>query len=325
MKCVLCQKDFDSLKGLNSHLTYCEKTIHLKPIIIRMYVVDLLGIKEISKITSINKCKIIEYLGDNKRNASEANVVAHKKFPDKFKHSEEAKKKMRDSHIKWMKEHPEKTAWRLANLSYPEKLFLNKMKELKWDDKYLVIREKSMFPFYIDFAFDNEKVAVEIDGSQHLEEDRKRRDDEKDKLLIENGWMVLRFSDKEIKTNISNCFFIIEKYLNEKFIPSLKRVGIVKELKKRNKKEKNSNGLTDDQINGCKKQRMVERPSYDSLIKEIEELGLEGVGRKYGVTGRSIKKWIKYYEKYENCKTNQLNHYLNKKYKQRQKQYIKNI
>lgn len=40
-------------------------------------------------------------------------------------------------------------------------------------------------------------------------------------------------------------------------------------------------------------QRKVNRPSYDILVQEIEEFGLEGTGRKYGVTGNSIKKWIK--------------------------------
>ena len=46
------------------------------------------------------------------------------------------------------------------------------------------------------------------------------------------------------------------------------------------------------------KRRTVERPSLDELKKEIELLGLEGTGRKYNVTGNSIKKWVKTYEKY---------------------------
>ena len=44
--------------------------------------------------------------------------------------------------------------------------------------------------------------------------------------------------------------------------------------------------------------RKVERPSLDILKKEISSLGLEGTGRKYNVTGNSIKKWVKSYEKY---------------------------
>ena len=44
--------------------------------------------------------------------------------------------------------------------------------------------------------------------------------------------------------------------------------------------------------------RKIDRPPFDELKKLINEIGLEGVGRKYGVSGNSIKKWIKTYQKY---------------------------
>jgi hypothetical protein len=43
------------------------------------------------------------------------------------------------------------------------------------------------------------------------------------------------------------------------------------------------------------KQRIVERPSYEILLKEVEDLGYSGTGRKYGVSDNSIRKWIKNY------------------------------
>jgi hypothetical protein len=51
-------------------------------------------------------------------------------------------------------------------------------------------------------------------------------------------------------------------------------------------------------IHGFMLRRKVERPTYEKLIDEIENLGLEGVGRKYGVTGKAIKKWVITYQKY---------------------------
>lgn len=45
------------------------------------------------------------------------------------------------------------------------------------------------------------------------------------------------------------------------------------------------------------KQRKVERPLYEQLLEEINELGYVGTGRKYGVTDNSIRKWKKQYEK----------------------------
>lgn len=43
--------------------------------------------------------------------------------------------------------------------------------------------------------------------------------------------------------------------------------------------------------------RKTERPSYLVLLKEINDLGYSAVGRKYGVSCNSIRKWVKFYEK----------------------------
>ena len=45
------------------------------------------------------------------------------------------------------------------------------------------------------------------------------------------------------------------------------------------------------------KQRKIDRPPYEQLIKEINYLGYCGTGRKYGVSDNAIRKWKKYYEK----------------------------
>ncbi|MDX6651329.1 MAG: hypothetical protein QOJ38_110 [Solirubrobacterales bacterium] len=43
--------------------------------------------------------------------------------------------------------------------------------------------------------------------------------------------------------------------------------------------------------------RRVERPPHSELILEIERLGYEGVGRRYGVSGSAIRKWVAFYER----------------------------
>ena len=43
----------------------------------------------------------------------------------------------------------------------------------------------------------------------------------------------------------------------------------------------------------AKKRRKVERPDMKILIAEIKELSYEGVGRKYGVSGNAIRKWLR--------------------------------
>jgi len=46
------------------------------------------------------------------------------------------------------------------------------------------------------------------------------------------------------------------------------------------------------------KNRRVTRPPFDILTKEVDVEGYSAVGRKYGVSDVSIKKWIRSYQKY---------------------------
>jgi hypothetical protein len=49
-----------------------------------------------------------------------------------------------------------------------------------------------------------------------------------------------------------------------------------------------------------KGRRKTERPNYNILMTEIENLGYVQTGKKYNVSDNTIRKWIKYYQKYEN-------------------------
>lgn len=43
----------------------------------------------------------------------------------------------------------------------------------------------------------------------------------------------------------------------------------------------------------CKSTRRANRPDLDTLLKEVNELGFVGTGRKYGVSDNAIRKWLK--------------------------------
>ena len=42
--------------------------------------------------------------------------------------------------------------------------------------------------------------------------------------------------------------------------------------------------------------RVVERPPYDQLLREIDALGYAGVGGRYGVSDNAVRKWRRAYE-----------------------------
>lgn len=263
--------------------------------IIKDYVENVLSIREVCKKYGIgSKVWVRKLLGENIRNFSEANKIAHKKYPNSYKLSEGTKDKIRKAHLKWMKEHPEQTAWRLKNMSYPEKCFKKILEDNGLDKKYLIYREYSVFPYFIDFAFINEKLAVEIDGSQHLEEDRKRRDEEKDKLLISKGWKVLRIAAIEVTHDGAKALKAVLDMLKE---PTAKYevVGILRAPKKYQKAVRGEDGLTDKQRLNAFNQRRVERPLKEELFEMVKNEPFTAIASKYGVSDIAITKWCKQY------------------------------
>lgn len=224
-----------------------DLTDDVKNNIIKDYVENGCSIRDIIvKYNVKSKEYLCKKLLKNKiRNTSESGKLAHKKYPQNFKHTEETKNKIRVARLSFMREHPEETAWRAKNMSYPEKCFKTLLEENDMDKKFLIYREYSVFPYYIDFAFVDIKVAVEIDGSQHLEEERKKRDENKDKLLIENGWRVVRFSATDVIYNREQVLNILNGFIKTNIF--FKKVGILKENKKYIKKIRNEEGYTEAQ------------------------------------------------------------------------------
>jgi very-short-patch-repair endonuclease len=298
-KCEICKKEFTNTGAHTQHYKTCKKITDNFDEICKLYVDDLWSINQIKEKFNIGANIVSNILGDKKRTLSESIKIAHKKYPEKFKHSEKTKQFLREKRLDYMKKNPEKTAWRTKNLSYPEKIFLNKLNELEWGKKYSIKREYSFFPYFIDFAFLNEKVAVEIDGSQHLLPERKKRDNEKDELLISSGWTIVRIAEHKLKTEINAVFNDIEKILNKNKKPKKYKVGIVLQPKNYQKIKREKNGLTKKQYESILSQRKVERPDYNTLISEVELFGYTGTGKKYGVSDNTIRKWIKFYEKYK--------------------------
>lgn len=296
-ECKICDRKLDNVGNLKQHIKKCEKLSLIKDELIRLYVNESYSVKDLRKKFQVQSTDIKNILGDKVRSLSDANKLAHKKYPENFKHTEESKKIMREKRLEFMKNNPEKTAWRLSNISYPEKLCVGYIEKNGLDKKYSIVREYSVFPYFIDFAFVNELVAVEIDGSQHLLPDRKEKDDKKDKLLNELGWLVIRVSEKEIKTNIDGVFKQIGLLLKNKPKVNNHRIGLVVKPKKYQKKERNKFGFTELEIQSKFKQRKVERPPLSVLLEQTKQMGFPKTGKLYNVSENTIRKWIKAYYK----------------------------
>lgn len=236
------------------------------------------------------------------RDFSKSTKLAHEKYPERFKHDEAYKEKMRKFRLRYMKEHPEKTAWRKRNEpSYPEKCFIKFLEDNGYDKKYCIEREYPVFPYYIDFAFVDLKVAVEIDGSQHvLDEERITRDEDKDKILTSTGWKVLRVAENLVKTDWATLRHKLDEVIVNDTI-KVDKVGIFLAKKPREKVKRGADGFSEKMRESFLKQRKVKnRPSLKELEKLMETLSLVKIGEMYGVTDSAIRKWIKQYRKKDN-------------------------
>ncbi|MEK6860820.1 MAG: DUF559 domain-containing protein [Nanoarchaeota archaeon] len=58
--------------------------------------------------------------------------------------------------------------------------------------------------YRLDFAYPEEKRAVEIDGKQHLEERAIEHDRIRDEWLKSQGWIILRIPAQDLKNFLKN-------------------------------------------------------------------------------------------------------------------------
>lgn len=133
--------------------------------------------------------------------------------------SEEHKQKISNS----MKQaHKEKRAHNIGSSrwnnehSWPEKWFIKVLQnEFNMIENIDYETEMPFNKYSLDFAWSEKKLCIEIDGEQHERfEEYKLRDITKDKLLLKNGWKVLRIKWKDCYANPKQYIKIVKNYLN---------------------------------------------------------------------------------------------------------------
>ncbi|MBR1760159.1 MAG: endonuclease domain-containing protein [Schwartzia sp.] len=77
-----------------------------------------------------------------------------------------------------------------------------------------VNRQKVFGKYILDFYCASAKIAIEVDGSQHYEEDGQAKDEERDTYLSEQGITVLRYSNREVNRQFRDVCEDIERHLS---------------------------------------------------------------------------------------------------------------
>lgn len=131
--------------------------------------------------------------------------------------TEESKRKISES---MKKAHKEGRAHNIGSSrwnnepSYPE-IFFMKVIQNEFNDKNYC-REYPFGKYSLDFAWVEKKRCIEIDGEQHERfEEYRKRDEQKDKLLIENNWKVLRIKWKDLYKNTKEIIKAAKDFIDK--------------------------------------------------------------------------------------------------------------
>lgn len=100
------------------------------------------------------------------------------------------------------------------NCTPSEKMLWEKLrgKQMKGYDFH---RQKPLDHYIVDFFCNELMLAIEIDGSVHLEEDIHNRDMRRQEAIEEYGVRFLRFKEKDVRNNLSGVVRVIEDWIDE--------------------------------------------------------------------------------------------------------------
>ena len=105
---------------------------------------------------------------------------------------------------------------------FSQELRINMTKEEKhlWYDflkklPQTVNRQKVVGNYILDFYCADAKIAIELDGSQHYEQDGKEKDLERDEFLGSLGITVLRYTNQELNRNFEGVCLDILKHIKK--------------------------------------------------------------------------------------------------------------
>ncbi|MCZ2224794.1 MAG: DUF559 domain-containing protein [Chitinophagales bacterium] len=240
--CPICSTEFLTLEGHKKEKTTCSSKCS-NTFFSKSKHTELSNLKRSLKLTKVGKVldvqnnknfdkeKIIKlkvkklFLRKCKKCNNEFETTTwHRKFCSheckiSIYRTNEYRKKTSELHLKRIKETGKVPSWmsrdKMAR-SYPEKYIESLLNENNlFRDKDFKI-ELKCGRWFIDFAFEQEKIALEVDGKQHNFPDRKASDERKDSHLRSEGWRIIRIKWKKVDLNYRNELIDIIKGIKNK-------------------------------------------------------------------------------------------------------------
>lgn len=305
IKCGFCNLSTRNSLSFSSHIKSCNIVKDNLDSILSEYKSgsSLKGIVSKYKISRSLMIRILEKNSISIRNLSESMTGRVG-----ITHTDENKKRMSVIKKEYYKNNPDKHHWKSSNrsISKPCENFKRVIEEtnLSYIPEMTISDDRF---FSIDIALPQYKIGIEINGNQHYESNgclkeyyQKRHD-----YIVSLGWKLyelhysLCFNSDVIKSILNKIIsnvdviydFDYDRYLLDKLSKNIKNIcECGKKISKQSKR-----CVTCARPDSSIKRRKVERPTYENLIIDVENIGYSATGRKYGVSDNSVRKWIKYY------------------------------
>ncbi len=79
-------------------------------------------------------------------------------------------------------------------------------------------RQKPLLAFIVDFYCPAAKLVIELDGSQHYDEEHQNKDQARDDTLAELGLQVLRFDNRQVLLEMDAVLAVIDATVKKRVV-----------------------------------------------------------------------------------------------------------
>ena len=294
-KCKYCNIEFESRRKLERHVKEIHKNNKIKNI--QQRITDICPFCSSTLTTTISGFK---------NHISLCPKNPNRKLPDLSKCKTEefrrqASERMKERHRLGLAA----TFQNRKNMphSYPETWLIDVLKNnFNQIENIDYETERPFYRFFLDFAWPEKRLCIEIDGELHRYEKQQNNDKEKDRLLKEDGWKELRLKWGYINSNKVEAIKLIENFLNETGDITIPLYKTKREIWEEQHKENKLNGVLKDKSGRFNKNKLSE----DQWLKrkeiilnsdvDLTKLGWKSeVERKTDLTRREICSTVEHF------------------------------
>lgn len=233
--CEHCKKEVKSLSALHQHL----KKYHEYESIIdtTYYDINYLGLKHPDCPICNNKVRLVNNVrifAETCGNQECKRLLYKQKIKTYYNTHPEAIEKHRNDRVNYLlnKQHFEVTAWGKrsnSQFSFLEQWFVEKIIiPYNLGSLFDIVNDYSVYPYFLDFAFINASIDVELDGRCHFQngEDRINHDIKRDAILKDKGWHIYRISYDDVEHNELQTIDAFISFINNIENISEKELGV---------------------------------------------------------------------------------------------------